>query len=190
MELESKAFFLGIFHWQSNQNYLLYLNQSNGDKDTWYFGMLGYLTYDPISESLIIPVTSHRFRSHNKWKIRHLLSGYKAIYTMKIKTYCFDTVSFSINLTQNPSVWLTLVMWEGFCGLSADRLQKIWENSWTQKKSKIDSLIFQDKCKKKTILNPATVEYQLNDSLFSSFNETSLLRWWIYGMLCRIKFAG
>ena len=44
------------------------------------------------------------------------------------------------------------------------------------KKSKIDSLIFQDKCKKKTILNPATVEYQLNDSLFSSFNETSLLR--------------
>ena len=136
MELESNAFFLGIFHWQSNQNYLLYLSQSNGDKDTWYFGMLGYLTYDPVSESLIIPVTSHRFRSQNKWKIRHLLSGYKAIYTMKIKTYCFDTVSVSINLTQNPSVWLTLVMWEGFCGLSADRLQKMWENSWTQKNQK------------------------------------------------------
>ena len=45
-----------------------------------------------------------------------------------------------------------------------------------RKKIKIDSLIFQDKCKKKTILNPTTVEYQLNDSLFSSFNETSLLR--------------
>ena len=28
------------------------------------------------------------------------------------------------------------------------RSQKMWENSWTQKKSKIDSPIFQDKCKK------------------------------------------
>ena len=41
-------------------------------------------------------------------------------------------------------------------------------------------LIFQDKCKKKTTLNPATVEYQLKDGVFSSFNETLLLRWWIY----------
>ena len=58
----------------------------------------------------------------------------------------------------------------------------IWEDVrefLDAKKLKIDSLIFQDKCKKKTILNPATVEYQLNDSLFSSFNETSLLRWWM-----------
>ena len=29
---------------------------------------------------------------------------------------------------------------------------------------------------KKPILNPATIEYQLNDSLFSSLNGTSLMR--------------
>lgn len=36
-----------------------HLNRSNGNKDTWYFGMLVYLAYEPISETLIIPVTSY-----------------------------------------------------------------------------------------------------------------------------------
>ena len=79
-------------------------------------------------------------------------------------------------------------MWEGFCGLSADQFShRRWDTKQEDvrefldaKKSKIDSLFFQDKCKKKTILNPATIEYQLNDSLFSSLNGTSLMRWWIY----------
>lgn len=31
----------------------------NGNKDTWYFGMLVYLAYEPISETLNIPVTSY-----------------------------------------------------------------------------------------------------------------------------------
>ena len=39
--------------------------------------------------------------------------------------------------------------------------------------------MFQDK-RKKTPLILATIEYQLNNSLFSSFNETLLLKWWIY----------
>ena len=69
-------------------------------------------------------------------------------------------------------------MLEGFCGLSGDRFQKIWENSWTQKNQKSTRLYFKISVKK-TILNPATLEYQLNDSLFSSFNETLLLRWWM-----------
>ena len=158
-----------------------HLNQSNGNKDTWYFGILGYLAYEPISESLIIPVTSHRFRSQNKWKIRHILSAYKVIYTMKKKIYRYR--SHKLN-RQNPSAWLcergfVVCQSTDFLTGAGIRSQKMWENSWTQKKSKIDSLLFQDKCKK-TILNPATIEYQLNDSLFSSFNGTSLMRWWIY----------
>ena len=61
--------------------------------------------------------------------------------------------------------------------LTGIRSQKMRETSsiLDAKKSKIDPLLFQDKCKK-TILNPATMEYQLNDSLFSSLNGTSLMR--------------
>ena len=74
-----------------------------------------------------------------------------------------------------------------FCSLSADQFshrrkdtkpENVREFLDAKKKSKIDLLLFQDKCKKKkiTTLNPITVEHQLKDSLFSSFNETSLLR--------------
>ena len=59
------------------------------------------------------------------------------------------------------------------------RSQKMWENSWTQKNQKSIRQYFKISAKK-TILDPATVEYQLNDSFFSSFNKTSLLRWWIH----------
>ena len=142
--------------------------------------MLGYLAYEPISESLIIPVTSHRFRSQNKWKIRHLLSSYKVIYTMKIR----HTVTVSINLTQNPSVWLcergfVVCRPTDFLTGARIRSQKMWENSWTQNYQKLTRYYFKISAKK-TILNPATIEYQLNDSHFSSFNGTSLMRWWVY----------
>ena len=68
---------------------------------------------------------------------------------MKIR----HTVTVSINLTQNPSVWLcergfVVCRPTDFLTGARIRSQKMWENSWTQKKSKIDSPIFQDKCKK------------------------------------------
>lgn len=102
---------------------------------------------------------------------------------MKIKIYCYR--SHKLNTKS-----VSLVMWEGFCGLSVDRFShRRWDTKpedvrefLDAKRSKIDSLLFRDKCKKKkkTIHKPVTIEYQLNDSLFSSFNGTSLMRWWIH----------
>lgn len=103
---------------------------------------------------------------------------------MKIKRY---TVTVPINLTQNPSVWLcergfVVCQSTDFLTGAGIRSQKMWENSWTQKDQKLTRYYFKisAKKKKKTIHKPATIEYQLNDSLFSSFNGTSLMRWWIH----------
>ena len=108
---------------------------------------------------------------------------------MKIKTYWYR--SHKLNTKSNSSVMQKGFLWllNSFVAcrptdfFTDDRIrsQKTWREFLDPKtKSKIDSLIiFQVKCKK-TTLNPATVEYQLNDSLFSSFNETSSLRWWMY----------
>ena len=68
---------------------------------------------------------------------------------MKKKIYCYR--SHKLNTKS-----ISLLMWEGFCGLSADRFShRRWDTKpedvrkfLDAKKSKIDSLLFQDKCKK------------------------------------------
>ena len=79
-------------------------------------------------------------------------------------------------------------MWEGFCGLLVDRFShRRWDTKPedvrefldAKKNQKLTRYYFKISAKK-TILNPATIDYQLNDSLFSSLNGTSLMRWWIY----------
>ena len=69
------------------------------------------------------------------------------------------------------------------------RSQKMWENSWTQKNQKSIRQYFKISAKK-TILDPATVEYQLNDSFFSPVSIK--LRYWDdeYMNQSHIKIAG
>ena len=69
---------------------------------------------------------------------------------MKKKIYRYR--SHKLN-RQNPSAWLcergfVVCQSTDFLTGAGIRRHKMWENSWTQKKSKIDSLLFQDKCKK------------------------------------------
>ena len=68
-------------------------------------------------------------------------------------------------------------MWEGFCGLSADRFshrrkdtkpEDVREFLDAKKNQKSIRQYFKISAKK-TILDPATVEYQLNDSFFLQF---------------------
>ena len=110
---------------------------------------------------------------------------------MKIEIYCFR--SHKLN-TKSVSLFMWGVLWfvgrlmfSQALGYEARRCERIFGPKKIKNWLAIISTV---SAKKKTILNPATIEYPLNDSLFSSFNGTSLMRWWIYECYKYIKIAG
>ena len=87
-------------------------------------------------------------------------------------------------------------MWEGFCGLSVDRFShRRWDTKPedvrefldAKKKNQKFSRYYFKISAKKTILNPATIEYQLNDSLQFQWNFVNEMMniWMLY-----IKITG